>query len=148
MSNENQDTQEHSPYDEADQDRTSLNVFGRDLSKIQCFKSSFINGIGAGAVSGIAYNLATSRPPWRLSFWTYVAVTSASFVFCRVTANINKQNFRMMQSQMNDYNLLKDTELGKELDEKWAKDALNKKTNVRDFREDALTDKDSPGLVR
>ena len=30
----------------------------------------------------------------------------------------------------------------------WAADALKKKTNIRDYREDSLTDKDSPGLIR
>ena len=97
---------------------------------------------------GIAWNLATR--PWRLAFWTYVAVTSGSFLTCRYAHRFGEQQFRMLKEQaaVNDYNLIRDTPLGQEMDQQWARDALNKKTNVRDFREDAVTDKDSPGLVR
>ena len=140
-------SQEHSQFDEVEE-KSSLNFFGTDLAQIRCFKPAQMYGVGAGCAAGIVYNLATSRPPWKLSWLTYMAVTSVSFIACRIDHQINQQQFRMAQAAMNDYNLIKDTKLGQELDKKWAADALNKKTNVRDFKEDAQTEQDSPGLIR
>lgn len=36
-------------------------LFGRDLSTIPCFRSSFLNGIGGGIASGLAYFMFTSK---------------------------------------------------------------------------------------
>ena len=47
---------------------------------------------------------------------------------------------------MNSYHMLQGTQLGKEMDEKWAAQAVDKRTNIRNYAEDALSNEDSQGL--
>ena len=56
-----------------------LKIFGTDVSKIPCFKQSFMLGIGGGAGAGIVYNLATSKNPFKLSYVVFSAVLFGSW---------------------------------------------------------------------
>ena len=71
-------------------DRSRLMFFGTNLAKIPCFKSSFMNGIGAGMVVGLVYNLATSRPPMGMAFGSYTVVLFGSWFYCRANLRIRK----------------------------------------------------------
>merc|ERR1712142_840856 len=108
-------------------------------------KDSLIAGIGSGAGAGILYNLATSRPPTYVAFGTYATVLFGYWGYCRYTYRQSAMNMRKMQHAMNQYHMLQGTELAKEMDTEWAQKATEKRTNVRDFREDANTGQDSPG---
>jgi len=142
----------HSVFDEMEDDKPSLTFMGRDLAQIPCFKESMTAGIGAGGFVGIAYNIATSRPPWVKSYLTFCTVSAGYFLYCRYFYRMEEHNYRIMAPLMNDYARLRGTAAGRkeaqQMDEQWAADALKKKTNIRDYREDSLTDKDSPGLIR
>ncbi|CAG0904148.1 unnamed protein product, partial [Cyprideis torosa] len=72
-------------------------LFGRNLTEIPCFRSSFLNGIGAGFVTGLATFLVTSRGrfSFRVGYCTFPAVTIGYFFVCRYqldkkTAEISK----------------------------------------------------------
>ena len=97
-SDSNQSVQQHKSLPETPQwaeedipdDRNRLMFFGTNLAKIPCFKSSFMNGISAGMVVGLAYNLATSRPPMNMAFGTYTIVLFGSWFYCRANLRISK----------------------------------------------------------
>ena len=78
----------NSVFDEMEDDKPTLNFMGRDLAQIPCFKESMTAGIGAGGFVGIAYNIATSRPPWVKSYLTFCTVTAGYFLYCRSVINI------------------------------------------------------------
>ena len=69
--------------DEPEEERKGLMFNGSDLSKIPCFKNSFMYGIGSGTLVGVTYNLALSRNPFKLAFATYSLVTFGYFFVCR-----------------------------------------------------------------
>ncbi|KAK0180633.1 hypothetical protein PV327_002996 [Microctonus hyperodae] len=66
-------------------DSKSLIIFGRDVSKIPCFKYSWIYGITSGIGAGLLTFMFTSRP--QLASHTMVGtictVTLTYFGFCR-----------------------------------------------------------------
>ena len=53
----------------------SFNFLGTDLVKVPCLKWTLMAGLSSGMMSGIVYNLATSRPPWKMFAGTYTGVT-------------------------------------------------------------------------
>ena len=63
--------------------RRGFNFFGTDVSKIPCFKHSFMYAIGSGTAAGVIYNLALSRNPMKLAFGTYTAVLFGYYALCR-----------------------------------------------------------------
>ena len=83
----------HSVFDEMEDDKPTLTFMGRDLAQIPCFKESMTAGIGAGGFVGIAYNIATSRPPWVKSYLTFCTVTAGYFLYCRSVINRGRQIF-------------------------------------------------------
>lgn len=44
-------------WDRIDEERKHLNLFGRDVSEIPCFRNSFLYGIGGGVGMGLGKNL-------------------------------------------------------------------------------------------
>ena len=69
--------------DEEEPERRGLNFFGTDVSKIPCFKHSFMYAIGSGMLSGVAYNLAFSKSPYKLAFGVYTSVLFGYWFVCR-----------------------------------------------------------------
>ncbi|TRY64082.1 hypothetical protein TCAL_15261 [Tigriopus californicus] len=75
----------------------SLMIFGRDCAKIPCFRDSLMCGIFTGTVTGIGYNLATSKNPIKLAMTTYLAVTFGVWIFCRRNFLIMEQESRLFR---------------------------------------------------
>ena len=69
--------------DEEEPERRGLMFFGTDVSKIPCFKHSFMYAIGSGMLTGVAYNLAFSRTPYKLAFGVYTSVLFGYWFVCR-----------------------------------------------------------------
>ena len=122
--------------DEPDPDERKGFMFnGHDLSKVPCFKNSFMYGIGSGTLVGVAYNLALSRNPFKLAFCTYGLVTFGYFGVCRWNYRKSEQEMKKIRHAMKNHAFME----GTEKDEQWAADALNKRTEERNFRSDAIT---------
>ena len=68
--------------DEEEPERRGLNFFGTDVSKIPCFKHSFMYAIGSGMTAGVAYNLAFSKNPMKLAFGVYTSVLFGYWFVC------------------------------------------------------------------
>ncbi|XP_059093446.1 cytochrome c oxidase assembly protein COX20, mitochondrial-like [Tigriopus californicus] len=77
--------------------KRSLMIFGRDCAKIPCFRDSLMCGIFTGTVTGIGYNLATSKNPIKLAMTTYLAVTFGVWIFCRRNFLIMEQESRLFR---------------------------------------------------
>ena len=69
--------------DEEEPERRGFMFFGTDVSKIPCFKHSFMYAIGSGMLTGVAYNLAFSRTPYKLAFGVYTSVLFGYWFVCR-----------------------------------------------------------------
>ena len=69
--------------EEEEPERRGLNFFGTDVSKIPCFKHSFMYAIGSGMLTGVAYNLAFSKSPYKLAFGVYTSVLFGYWFVCR-----------------------------------------------------------------
>ncbi|XP_063987205.1 cytochrome c oxidase assembly protein COX20, mitochondrial [Diachasmimorpha longicaudata] len=65
--------------------KQSLVLFGRDMTKIPCFKQSFINGILSGVGAGILVFMFTSKPKLasHSMVGTFGVVTLGYFGVCR-----------------------------------------------------------------
>lgn len=62
-----------------------LMLFGRDVSKIPCFRNSFLYGIGGGFAGGLLTFLFTSRPQLSThsAMGVFMAVTFGYWGQCR-----------------------------------------------------------------
>ncbi|XP_039285385.1 cytochrome c oxidase assembly protein COX20, mitochondrial-like [Nilaparvata lugens] len=62
-----------------------LMFFGRDVSKIPCFRNSFLYGLTSGLFGGLGYFMFTSKIPqsYRFGATTYLAVTIGYWLQCR-----------------------------------------------------------------
>lgn len=74
-------------------------LFGRDVSKIPCFRNSFYYGITSGLVLGLGHFMITSQPRKSTNFgmYSFTLVTLAYWIQCRV--NYSKQRFEMLKLQ-------------------------------------------------
>lgn len=68
----------------------SFNIFGRDVSKIPCFRNSFLYGISGGVGAGFVAFMTTSRPPLSMHIGMGIfAVTTVCYWFpCRLSYHI------------------------------------------------------------
>ena len=119
--------------DEEEPQRRGFMFNGTDVSKVPCFKHSFMYGIGAGMGVGVIYNLALSRNPYKIAFGTYAAVLFGYYGVCRYNYRIREAELKKMRHLMKTAAYMEGTEEA----EQWAKDAVNKKTEIRNFRSDA-----------
>lgn len=60
-------------------------LFGRDVSKIPCFRNSFLYGIGGGFAGGLLTFLLTSRPQLSThsAMGVFTCVTFGYWAQCR-----------------------------------------------------------------
>ena len=136
--------------DEEEPERKGFNFFGTDISKIPCFKHSFMYAIGSGMVTGVAYNLAFSKSPYKLAFGVYTSVLFGYWFVCRYDyrlvlipgaclclktrcCRMREAEMKKIRHAMRNYTQLEGTTEA----EKWAEQAhIDKKTEIRNFRSD------------
>ncbi|CAG0915502.1 unnamed protein product [Notodromas monacha] len=100
------------PEDEEDDERQSLVVFGRDIAKIPCFRSSILYGLGGGVSGGLVCFLMTSRPQFssRIGMLCLVAVTVGYWTRCRYEYSKNRQLHHQLEAAARRKALLQGTE--------------------------------------
>lgn len=84
---------------EEEDDRKSLIIFGRDVTKIPCFRKSFLFGITSGVVGGLATFMFTSKPTVssHMSVATFVGATWTYWMYCRLTWSKEKLEAAKLQ---------------------------------------------------
>ncbi|XP_046743036.1 cytochrome c oxidase assembly protein COX20, mitochondrial [Diprion similis] len=70
-----------------DDDHKPLMLFGRDVTRIPCFRNSFLSGITCGIVGGLGTFMFTSKPKLatHVGMASFVSSTWCYFVYCRYT---------------------------------------------------------------
>ncbi|XP_015588887.1 cytochrome c oxidase assembly protein COX20, mitochondrial [Cephus cinctus] len=105
----------------ADDDESKpVMLFGRDISKIPCFRSSFLYGITSGVVGGMTMFLFTSRPKLSCdaAVGTFVSVTLFYWIYCRHNWVHQKFDAGQVQSALRRANTLERPQREKEFSEK------------------------------
>ena len=72
----------HETEDENKKD-WSFSIRGTNMLKVPCFKPTMMYSIGSAMLTGIAYNLATSKPPGKIVLVTYGVVMWSTWITCR-----------------------------------------------------------------
>uniref|UniRef100_A0A6P7GMF5 Cytochrome c oxidase assembly protein COX20, mitochondrial n=1 Tax=Diabrotica virgifera virgifera TaxID=50390 RepID=A0A6P7GMF5_DIAVI len=77
----------------------SLIIFGRDVSKIPCFRNSLLYGIGGGLFCGLFRFMFTSHTLKSVNFsvYSFSFITLGYWIQCRY--NYSKTKFEMMRLQ-------------------------------------------------
>lgn len=95
-------------------------LFGRDVSKIPCFRESFLYGIATGVGGGLVTFLKTSKPmlAQHVGVGTFTISTLVYWSYCRM--NWSKQRFdaQILQDALKDKIMYEGTSVEKELEQK------------------------------
>ncbi|KAG5888298.1 hypothetical protein JTB14_006683 [Gonioctena quinquepunctata] len=85
--------------EEEDSKEKTLFLFGRDISKIPCFRNSLLYGIGGGLSFGLARFMFTSQSLKSVNFavYSFSLITMAYWIQCRY--NFSKKKFEMLRMQ-------------------------------------------------
>lgn len=87
--------------DENDQSKGVM-LFGRDITKVPCFKDSQLYGIYSGFATGLATFMVTSRIrlTTAVSLGSYICVSFVFFCYCRYNYAMTKYAVYDVQSIM------------------------------------------------
>ncbi|CAG9760630.1 unnamed protein product [Ceutorhynchus assimilis] len=80
-------------------DDKSLMIYGRDVSKIPCFRNSFLYGTLGGLGFGLAHFMFTSRVAKSVNYsvYSFSMFTVSYWMYCRY--NFSKTKFEMLRTQ-------------------------------------------------
>lgn len=94
-------------------------IFGKDVSKIPCFRNSFLYGILGGIGSGLVYFLFTSKVRVATNFGvaSYAVITMSYWTQCRYKYSKTKFEMAQVQKLLREHALYEGTFQEKELDE-------------------------------
>ncbi|XP_068898691.1 cytochrome c oxidase assembly protein COX20, mitochondrial isoform X3 [Tenebrio molitor] len=94
-------------------------IFGRDVSKIPCFRNSILYGIYSGLGLGLAHFMFKSRPMAACNFavYSFSGVTLIYWIQCRYKYSQMKFQMLQMQELLRRNALYEGTHLEKESDE-------------------------------
>ena len=80
-------------------------IFGRDVRKIPCFRSSILNGVGFGCVTGLLVFMFTSKP--RLAshstVGSFTCITLSYWIYCRHEYATQKFNMGQIKGALKGY---------------------------------------------
>ncbi len=93
---------------------------------------------------GVVYNLSTSRNPKNLVIGTYAAVTFGYWFYCRYNHRMSEHRMKGIKAAMSQYSYLE----GTEKDEEWARRQTERRTGVRNVREDAVKEQEQEQDIR
>ncbi|KAK9877003.1 hypothetical protein WA026_016031 [Henosepilachna vigintioctopunctata] len=104
--------------DDSQKSSKELMLFGRDVSKIPCFRSTMINGIVGGIGCGLTYFLFTSRvkAATDVSVGCFVLISVGYWIRCRYKYSKNRFDMLRLQEALINKNLYEGTELERDLD--------------------------------
>ncbi|XP_077292708.1 cytochrome c oxidase assembly factor COX20 lethal (3) 87Df [Arctopsyche grandis] len=106
--------------EEDDDKSTKYVIFGKDLSKIPCFRESLMYGIGGGFAGGLAGFFITSniRRANNFGMGSYILTTLVYWCKCRYDFTKTKHDVSMLQSAIERKTLYEGTPLEKEMEGK------------------------------
>ncbi|CAO1327266.1 unnamed protein product [Diamesa serratosioi] len=80
----------------------SLNIFGRNVAEMPCFRNCFLYGSGAGFIVGLGSFMGTSRPQlaMHVGFGTFFCTTLAYWFTCRYQYSQKKFFYSQLQTAM------------------------------------------------
>ncbi|EFA10149.1 cytochrome c oxidase assembly protein COX20, mitochondrial [Tribolium castaneum] len=115
MSNEGTENREEIP----EPVNKSLMIFGRDVSKIPCFRNSILYGIYGGLGMGLAHFMFRSHPLGACNFavYSFSGVTLIYWIQCRYKYSQMKFQMLQMQELLRRQAIYEGTEVEKELEE-------------------------------
>ncbi|XP_049789365.1 cytochrome c oxidase assembly protein COX20, mitochondrial [Schistocerca nitens] len=92
-------------------------LFGRDVSKIPCFRNTFLYGITSGFGAGLTYFLFTSRTTTssHVAAGTFVGVSLSYWIYCRLNWSKQKFEYQKLKYAMKQQMLYEGTELEEKL---------------------------------
>lgn len=93
---------------------------GRDLSKIPCFRESFLSGIATGIGVGLAAFVKTSKPmiSQHIGFGTFFTSTLVYYSYCRYQWSRQRFDAQLLQEALKDKLKYEGTAIEKELESK------------------------------
>ncbi|XP_023021347.1 cytochrome c oxidase assembly factor COX20 lethal (3) 87Df [Leptinotarsa decemlineata] len=99
--------------DQVDNNEKTLFIFGRDVSKIPCFRNSILYGIGGGLCSGLARFMFTSQPLKSVNFavYSFSFITMVYWIQCRYKFSKTKFEMLRMQEMLQRHVLIEGTQV-------------------------------------
>lgn len=97
-----------------------LVIFGRDVSKIPCFRESFLYGTASGVGVGLAAFIKTSKPmlSQHIGFGTFTISTMIIWSYCRWQWSKQRFDAQLLQEALKDKMLYEGTKVEKDLEKK------------------------------
>uniref|UniRef100_A0A336MEV2 Cytochrome c oxidase assembly protein COX20, mitochondrial n=1 Tax=Culicoides sonorensis TaxID=179676 RepID=A0A336MEV2_CULSO len=107
-------------WEDEEQPHRHLYIFGRDVSEIPCFRSSFLYGISSGIAIGFLTFMKTSRPAFssNVGMGSFIAITLGYWFPCRYQYSKDQFEYRKLQALMRDASIYEGTALEREVAEK------------------------------
>ncbi|KAI5635558.1 hypothetical protein NE865_11732 [Phthorimaea operculella] len=105
---------------EEEEEKPGLVIFGRDVSKIPCFRESFLYGIASGVGMGIGAFVKTSKPmlSQHVGFGTFCMSTLLYWSYCRYQWSKQRFDAQLLQDALKDKIMYEGTAVEKELEQK------------------------------
>ncbi|OWR50666.1 cytochrome c oxidase assembly protein COX20, mitochondrial [Danaus plexippus] len=90
--------------EDQEEEGKGLVIFGRDVSKIPCFRESFLYGVSSGVGVGLAAFLKTSRPLFsqHVGMATFTVTTLLYWSYCRYEWSKQKFDAQLLQESLKD----------------------------------------------
>lgn len=100
-----------------DEPKKGLILFGRDVSKIPCFRESFLYGISAGVGALFICFVATSRPQFsaNIGMGSFFITTLGYWFPCRYNYSKTMFEYRQIKALMKDQNAYEGSDLEREV---------------------------------
>lgn len=97
-----------------------LTLFGRELSKIPCFRESFLYGIGTGVGVGIASFMKTSKPmlSQHIGFGAFSVSTMVYWSYCRWQWSKQRFDAELLQEGLKNKIMYEGTAVEREMEKK------------------------------
>lgn len=95
-------------------------IFGRDVSKIPCFRESFLNGIATGIGCGLAAFIKTSKPmlSQHIGVGMFSITTLVYWSYCRYQWSKQRFDAQLLQEALKDKIIYEGTAVERDLEEK------------------------------
>ncbi|KRT83889.1 hypothetical protein AMK59_4164 [Oryctes borbonicus] len=97
----------------------SVIVFGQDITKIPCFRNSFLYGISGGIGAGLFYFMCTSKPLMasHCGMACFTVITLGYWTHCRYNYSKVRLDMMRMQRLLREQALYEGTGVEKQIDE-------------------------------
>ncbi|KAJ2950077.1 hypothetical protein O0L34_g11417 [Tuta absoluta] len=105
---------------EEEEEKPGMVIFGRDVSKIPCFRESFLYGIASGVGMGIGAFVKTSKPmlSQHVGFGTFCMSTLLYWSYCRYQWSKQRFDAQLLQDALKDKIMYEGTAVEKELEQR------------------------------